>query len=196
MPKIPENLIPTNPVYEKFLKFLKSQRDVININQATPGAVYELGKGKLQILGPVRTNYDNLNDFSVVCRFELGNSSFFFGGDAQKAAELDLINSGQNLKSKVLKLNHHGSRTSNTKQFLKAVDAKIYVATVGRNNSYHHPHDVVLKRILNSKKKRNKHNKHNNNNETNNKLYRTDLNGSIVFTVDDDFIGARCEKGE
>lgn len=184
MPKIPDNLVPTNPVYEQFLSFLKENR-AIKVKEARVGEVYGLGRGKLQILGPLRQDYDNLNDFSVVCRFDVGSSSFLFAGDAQKAAEHDLIKSGQKLKANVFKLNHHGSRTSNTKRFLKAVGARIYIASVGRNNPYHHPHVRVLNRILKSNRRKNKNK---------NKIYRTDLNGSVVFRVDGESIKVNCER--
>lgn len=174
MPKIPSKLVPTNPIYEKFLNCLKQKK--IKVYEAKAGETYNLEKGKLEILGPLSENYGNLNDFSVITRFVVGNSSFLFGGDAQKAAEFDLLNSGQNLKSSVFKLNHHGSRTSNTKKFLKAVGAKIYVATVGKKNPYNHPHKKVLKYL--GKRK----------------LYRTDVNGSIVFKIENDFLKIETEK--
>lgn len=174
LPKIPKDLIPTNPIYEKFLRCLFSKN--INVVEAKAGKKIRLGKGELQILGPLRHDYDELNDFSVVARFVYDNCSFLLCGDAQKAAELDLLKSGQNLSADVFKLNHHGSKTSNTKKFLEAVGAKTYVATVGKHNSYGHPHKKVLK-LLDGKK-----------------LYRTDFDGTIFFRTDGKLIEIETEK--
>ena len=147
IPEIPKKLMPTNSIYKKFLKCLLDKSKKIKVIKATQGQKLSLRKGEIQILGPIKNNYDNLNDFSVVCKYVYGNCAFLFGGDAQKAAEHDLIQSKQNLKADVLKLNHHGSKTSNTVKFLKAVGAKIYVVEVGKNNSYGHPHKNVLKTL-------------------------------------------------
>ncbi len=174
LPKIMKDLIPTNPIYERFLRCLFSKN--INLIEAKSGKKIRLGRGELQILGPLRNDYDELNDFSVVTRFVYGSCSFLLCGDAQKDAEFDLLKSGQNLSADVFKLNHHGSKTSNTKKFLKAVGAKTYVATVGKHNSYGHPHKKVLK-SLNGKK-----------------LYRTDFDGTIFFRTDGKLIEIETEK--
>lgn len=166
IPEIPQKLTPTNPIYKKFLKRLNNMSKQTKIYKAIQGQKFDLEKGKIQILGPIRNDYDNLNDFSIVFKFIYGNCSFLFGGDAQRAAESDLIASKQNLKAEVLKLNHHGSKTSNTNKFLKTVGAKIYVIEVGKNNSYGHPHRNVLKTLKNAK------------------LFRTDFDGTIIFQTD------------
>lgn len=176
MPEIPSNLIPTNPIYKKFLNFLRDNSKHIKIIKAVKGQKFNLNKGNIQILGPVKSDYDNLNDFSVVCKFVCDKCAFLFGGDAQKAAENDLIASKQNLKADVLKLNHHGSKTSNTSKFLKAVGAKICVIEVGKNNSYRHPHKNVLKSLKGVK------------------LFRTDYDGTIVFLTDGKLIYFEKEK--
>ncbi len=148
----------------------------INVDKAKPGLIYKLNKGELQILGPCSDQFDNLNDFSVVCKFICGNHSFLFGGDAQKKAENELIKSGQNLKADVFKLNHHGSHTSNTEKFLKEVGATIYVIEVGKNNPYNHPNKNVLKRLKKSK------------------IFRTDRHGSIIFKTDGSLLEVETEK--
>ena len=97
----------------------------------------------------------------------------------EKKAEIDLLNSGQSFKADVFKLNHHGSSSSNRKNFLMAVNPKYVVASVGKDNPHRHPHGKVLNllRKLNIKN-----------------IYRTDFNGNIIFTTDGNNIDVKTSK--
>ena len=90
-----------------------------------------------------------------------GSKSFLFTGDAEKLSENEMLASGFNLNSDVLKVGHHGSETSTSDKFLKAVSPEFSVVSVGRN-SYGLPDESVIGRL-----------------EACSKLYRTDLNGSV-----------------
>ena len=179
MPYIPKNLIPTNATYKKFLKKIKEKN--ISVKKAQNKEVFDLGEGKLNIIGPVGQNYENLNNFSVGALFSHSGYSFLLCGDMEKSAEKDVLNSNQNIKADVFKLSHHGSFTSNTKQFLEAVKPKYCVAEVGLNNPYGHPHKKVLNSLLKSNIK---------------KIFRTDLNGTIVFASKDKKLFYKVEKGD
>ena len=175
IPDIPSKLIPTTNTYTNFLKLICEKN--VPVEKAEVGKSYKVGLGDLNILGPADKGYLNLNSWSVAVRYVYKNTSFLMCGDMEKDAEQDLINSKQDIKSDVFKLNHHGSKTSNTKEFLKAVAAKIYIIEVGSGNSYGHPSIEVIKRLGNSK------------------IYRTDLNGTIVVSTNGDELSIKSKKG-
>ena len=87
----------------------------------------------------------NVNNTSVVSRLVCGEKSFLFPGDIYKSAEMDLI--GFNIDSDVLKVSHHGSKTSSAPEFIEAVSPKIAVIQLGRDNSYGHPHRETLETL-------------------------------------------------
>jgi len=90
----------------------------------------------------------NINDTSVVCRMSFSDSSFLFTGDITSKTESELVKDGVVLRSKVLKVCHHGSKTSSSEDFLKAVSPDAAIIQVGRNN-YGHPSPEVLARLKN-----------------------------------------------
>lgn len=174
MPNIKESLAPTTKIYSDLLNTASAKN--INIIEAKKDLNFSLNEGTLKILGPVRQDYNELNSFSVPAKFECRGKSFLFCGDAQKDSEEDLIKSGQDLKSNVFKVNHHGSKTSNTYEFLNKVNADYYVIEVGKNNKYNLPNKEVLSRLSGKK------------------IYRTDQNGDIKMTVEEDKIKVTTQK--
>ncbi len=127
-----------------------------------------MGDAKFIILAPNSPNYDNLNNYSIVNKVSFGKTSFLFTGDAEGISENEIINKGFDVKADVLKVGHHGSDTSTTESFLKAVSPKYSIISCGKDNKYGHPDQIVLDRL-------NKHNI---------KVYRTDESGTIVITSD------------
>ena len=110
-------------------------------------------------------DYDNENDSSSVIYSKLNNHNFLFMGDAGAKVEEDLIQK-YNLKDiDVLKVGHHGSKTSSGKEFIDEIKPKYSIISVGNNNRYGHPNDSVLNNLANSK------------------IYRTDQDGSILFKI-------------
>ncbi len=84
------------------------------------------------------------NTGSIVGRLSYGNKSFLFTGDSPQGVEKYLaINKGRALRTTVLKLGHHGSRTSSTREFISAVDPDYAIISAGKNNTYGHPHKEV-----------------------------------------------------
>jgi len=146
--------------FRNFVKYLGNQGKSITV--PTPGTGFALGGADCRILA-VNTTSDT-NNTSIVLRLTYGNTSFLFTGDAEREVEQWLCDSGQTLKSTVLKVGHHGSYTSSSYQFIRAVAPEYAVISVGKDNSYGHPHDQVLSRLR----------------DADVELYRTDMHGDII----------------
>ena len=174
MPDLSEDIVPTSKTYTSMIKSLNDNN--VPVEKPIPGDTFDIGDLNIEILGPVN-KYENLNDNSVVAKITYKNTSFLFTGDAEKDSEADLISSGANLKSTVLKVGHHGSKTSSTQKFLSAISPKYAVISVGPDSN-NLPKDSTIERL----KK--------NNIET----YRTDKNGTVVFVSDGDNIDVFTEK--
>ena len=110
-------------------------------------------------------DYDNENDNSSVIYTELNNYKFLFMGDAGVEIEEDLIKKYNLQNIDVLKVGHHGSRTSSGEKFITEINPKYSVISVGKNNRYGHPNKEVLDTLNDSK------------------IYRTDQDGSIMFKI-------------
>lgn len=140
----------------------------LKITKPVPGDIYELGDASFQILAPNQDYGDDLNNWSVGLRLVYGDTAFLFTGDAEEAAEADILKTGLDLKADVLKAGHHGSRTSSSDPFLDCVSPSYAVIECGDGNTYGHPHQETMKRL----KKRGI------------QIYRTDTQGNIVATTD------------
>ena len=111
--------------------------------------------------------YDNENDNSNVIYTELNGYKFMFMGDASKSKDEDIIKKYKLAKIDFLKVGHHGSKTSSSKEFISKINPKYSIISVGRKNKYGHPNKEVL------------------NNLDNSKIYRTDQDGSIMLKIKD-----------
>ena len=120
----------------------------------------------------------DVNDTSIVLRIDYGQTSFLFTGDAERAAEQALLNSGANLGATVLKVGHHGSDTSTTYPFLREIMPTYAVVSVGKGNVYGHPTADTLSRLR----------------DADVKTYRTDLQGDIYCTSDGKKVTFRVTK--
>lgn len=134
----------TTKTFENFVKYLHAQGKSITI--PTAGEQFSLGEAQVTILGPTHSTEDSNNN-SIVLKVQFGATSFLFTGDAEREEEQDLLNSGANLQSTVLKVGHHGSDTSTSYPFLRAVAPQYAVISVGAGNSYGHPTEEVLSRL-------------------------------------------------
>ncbi|MCR4926272.1 MAG: MBL fold metallo-hydrolase [Clostridiales bacterium] len=175
MPEIKASLVPTTKKYENLL--LAISKSGANVIKAENGKSFELGNALLQIIAPIN-DYDDLNNYSVVARLSYGNNSFLFMGDAEKQAESDIIKSGADLRSNVIKIGHHGSSSSTSKELLEIVKPQLAIISCGENNSYGHPDkkvtDLLEKYSVSIK--------------------RTDKNGNIVITSDGKNIEVLTER--
>ena len=145
MPKLPQEMVPTTRVYRNLLTAISDKGK--KVQAAKPGASYDICEGGLlEILAPNR-NYDDLNSTSVVCRLTYGETAFLFTGDAEKESEEDILEAGFDVTADVYKAGHHGSSTSNSMAYLKAVSPQYAVISCGEGNDYGHPHKEVLERF-------------------------------------------------
>lgn len=119
---------------------------------------------------------NDINDSSIVLKMTYGDNSFLFTGDATSNVEEIILN--QDIKSDVLKVAHHGSSYSSTTEFLDKVDPKYAIISVGTNNSYNHPASITLQKLSNRDIK----------------VYRTDLDGTIIFTSDGTNLSVQTKK--
>jgi competence protein ComEC len=110
-----------------------------------------------------------VNNSSIVAKLVYNKFSMLLTGDAEKDSEGVILNryAGE-LKSNILKAGHHGSNTSSSSEFLKAVGAEAVIISLGVNNDYHHPHPSTLKKYVAAKLK----------------VYRTDIDGTVTITSD------------
>ena len=109
--------------------------------------------------------YDNENDNSNVIYTELNGYKFMFMGDASVTTEHEILSKYNLPDIDVLKIGHHGSKTSSSINFINEINPKYSVISVGKNNRYGHPNDGVLENLKDSK------------------IYRTDYDGSIMFKI-------------
>lgn len=131
--------------YKDLLESAKEQN--VKMMVPTVGDTYSLGTAVITVLAPVRAGYADTNNYSIVVRIDYGNTSFLFTGDAEIESEYDMMETGLNLKTDVLKVGHHGSDTSTSEGFIKEVSPVYAVVSVGKSNSYGHPSEQTLKRL-------------------------------------------------
>ncbi|MCI2057719.1 MAG: MBL fold metallo-hydrolase [Oscillibacter sp.] len=162
--------------FRSFAKYTAQQGLPITVPEA--GTEFTLGGATLRFLGPLRSDYGEVNDSSIVLRMTYGGTSFLFTGDAGEESEKDLLSSGQTLSSTVLKVGHHGSATATSYAFLRAVSPQYAVISVGAGNSYGHPDAAVLSRLR----------------DADAALYRTDLQGTITCVSDGKTVTVTPEK--
>lgn len=175
MPRLSKENTPTTVTYEKMLKAVKESG--ARVLAAVPGNVYSLDEAEFQIIAPFEQD-ENLNNMSVGIKLTYQGKSFLFTGDAEKAVEKQMMNSEYDLSADVFKLAHHGSSTSNSKAFLQAAAPDYAVISCGEDNSYGHPHREIVDLLY----------------DLDMYVYRTDRDGSVVFTVNNNELKVVTEK--
>lgn len=154
-----------------------SYRDVIQaldgknyrVTEPVAGDVYKLGDAEFTIVAPNSGDYgDNANNYSVGILLEHGGNKFLFTGDAEEEAEEDIAANGMDISADVLKIGHHGSRTSSSKEFMDAVSPEYAVISCGEDNEYGHPHAATLNTLRGMGVK----------------VFRTDEQGSLIAVSD------------
>lgn len=160
--------------YEEFKKIVNTKK--INVHIVDAGNKIRIDNGLyFYVLWPTSTNMisDNaINNNSLVCKLIYKNFSMLFTGDIEEIAEKAIlskyVNKQELLNANILKVAHHGSKTSSIKEFINAVSPKYAVIGVGKDNKFGHPSEKTLEN-LNDKKV---------------KVYRTDISGEIVIITD------------
>jgi competence protein ComEC len=160
-------------VYQEWCSLVEDRG--IEHNLACAGQEIDLGDGvKMEVLNPPASLWegtsDDVDNNGVVMKVTWGEVSFLFTADIRQDLEFELVGQRANLKSTVLKVAHHGGKTSTASQFLAAVDPEVAVICVGADNSFGHPGTEVLERLTDRLGK--------------DSVYRTDVDGTIEFTTD------------
>jgi beta-lactamase superfamily II metal-dependent hydrolase len=127
----------TTLVYERFLDgIITAQAEYVEVRR---GDIISIDGLNLDVLHPVAPTDSDLNENSLVLKFTYNQTTFLLMGDAEATAEASLLSSGLSLKADILKVGHHGSTSSSTQSFLKAVSPKLAIYSAGVNNQYNHP---------------------------------------------------------
>ena len=158
--------------YEKFLDIVSNKK--IKVYEVVSGNKIHIEKNLyIDILWPTNNQITTniLNNNAIVCNLHYKNFSMLFTEDIEKIAEIEILEkysrTTQFLKANILKVGHHGSKSSSISEFLNTVKPQIAVIGVGKNNKFGHPNSEVLQRLEN----------------INSKIFRTDLNGEITIEV-------------
>ena len=158
----PKNLvISTENTYEKYEVYAEKINNTQDI---------KIGKVILEILAPSKGQFGNSNHNAIVSQIKYGNFKFIFMADVDIEIERNLVSQGyfkENDYINILKVGHHGSDTSSSEIFLKAIKPKYCIISVGKDNKYGHPKQMVLDRLT----------------KYCGEIYRTDEDGGVEFRV-------------
>ena len=164
--------------YNQFKKALSSR---LVYKKIFKGNTRDIGGVSLQVLHPPKnplTAFTGHNNQSLAIQLTYGKTSFLLTGDIEALAEQEILSSSPNIRSQVLKSPHHGSHTSSSIDFLKAVSPEITVISVGRSNPYHLPSTQILERYT----------------QLGIKVYRTDIHGAVEITSDGHTLSIRTAR--
>ena len=156
--------------YERFKKLMIHKK--IRLIEVKKGDKIKIGRySEFKILFPTsRLLSENpLNNNSIVAQFNYNNFKMLFTGDIEKLAEQQILKTEKaEIRADILKVAHHGSKTSSIPEFIKAVRPRIALIGVGKNNTFGHPNQQTIKNLENIKCR----------------IYRTDLQGDIIIRID------------
>ena len=156
----------TTGVYEKFLDGIANAK--AEYIEAKRGDTLQAGSLSFQVLSPVSSASGDINNNSLVLRLVIGKVVFLLIGDSQTDAEASMITAQLPLNADILKVGHHGSRTSSSLAFLNQVKPAVAVYMAGVNNSYGHPHPETIASLK----------------TVGAQIYGTDINGTVSITTD------------
>lgn len=165
------NLEATTKVYEAMLDSIEESGASVKVIEAGDTFDFSVGSLKAKILGPVEID-DEPNDASIITKITYGKTDLLFMGDAETHSEELLLRKyimGE-LRADIIKLGHHGSNTSSSPEFLRAVSPNVAIISCGLDNKYGHPHSETLDTLEDQKIQ----------------YYRTDMQGSVICTITPD----------
>lgn len=175
MPNLTEENIPATRVYEALLAAVASSGAKVYAAQRYDS--YKYGDIEFTLYAPVSESEKELNNMSVVLRLVYGENSFLFTGDAESKVERVLLSENIILKSDVIKVGHHGSKTSSSKDFVYAVSPKYAICCCG-DGSQSHPASEITERWQSAGAE----------------FFRTDFSGTIVVISDGSNLTVQTEK--
>lgn len=144
--------------------------------QPRPGDSFQLGDATIDVIGPLNLRYEDANDLSLVLMVTYGDTRFLLTGDMEEVAERELVEAEVDLKADVLKVGHHGSSSSTSYRFLRAVAPTYGVISLAALNEYGHPHREPMSRLM----------------DADVTIYRTDKMYDIVAFSDGETISFTC----
>lgn len=157
------NVVATTKTYEEVIDAISAKK--LKVTSPKTGDKFTVGNAECEVMS-IRNDKDDYNNCSIVIKMDFNNVSYLFTGDAEEGVE----SSRKWPHIDVLKVGHHGSNTSSSKNFLEQIKPEVALISVGQGNTYGHPTQATLKRLSNIGAK----------------IYRTDENGTILL----------IEKGE
>lgn len=172
MPKVVTN----SNIYKNLLTTIKNEDKTIKKAFKDVNIIKD-EELNVSFLSPTKDEYSNINNYSAVLKITFGDNNFLFMGDAEIEVEKEL---SPLVRYDVLKVGHHGSDTSSSLDFIKSINPKYAIISVGKDNKYGHPDKNIIKKY-----------------EDNNiEIYRTDTNGTIKVIADGSSINIYKEKNE
>ena len=177
IPNIKEEHAQTN-WYKKLIKEIKDgdyQVEYVELD-----AIYSLGDAEIMVIGPISDPGNEKNNYSTVLKVSFGDNQIIFTGDAETPVEREILQSGQDIQAEILKVGHHGSDTSNSTEWLEAINPTYALISCGLGNKHEHPIEEVMQRFE----------------ERGIKVYRTDECGTVVVTITETDINFNCNPGD
>lgn len=159
--------VTTTKTYKNLLTAI--DRKGLSIHTAKAGVIIiDEPDLKAEFLAPNQEKYEDLNNYSAVVKLTYKNRGFLFTGDAEQLSEQEILKNGSDISCDVLKVGHHGSKTSTTTDFLSSAQPEIAVISCGKDNSYGHPHKQTLNKL----------------HKYGTTVYRTDELGTVILDCD------------
>ena len=169
MPNVPSEY----KSYHNVLKALNKKN--LELNNPINDEEYKLGESTLKIIYNGE-NEEDINNSSLIIKLTYKNKSFLFTGDTTKEVEDKILD--KEINSNLLKVSHHGSNDASSANFLVKVHPEYAIISVGKDNDYYHPHQVTLDKLE----------------RLGTKIYRTDLDGTIIVKSDGENINIETIK--
>ncbi len=160
------DVVTTSKTFEDMINAIED--NVFKVSIPSVGEEFNFGDLHFKVLHVGDENETDLNDSSIVLSLGYGKNKFLFMGDASSEVEEKILDRGFDIKSDVLKVGHHGSSYSSSVNFLNEVKAQYAIISVGKGNSYSHPHGQTITLL----------------NKVNSEIFRTDEDGTIVVSSD------------
>lgn len=166
----------SSTMYGDYIKRVRG--DLLKYSILQAGETLHSGNITIDVLNPLLPPAGSLNGDSIVLRLHAGDITVLFAGDMGQLGERRLMNAGTELKSRVIKIAHHGENDVCSGDFLKEVQPETAIISVSKINKFARPHPELLKRLEYAGVK----------------IYRTDRNGHIVFRIEDGTYLIRTEN--
>lgn len=165
-----------------FSKLLDAiEKENCEVEQGMGGLSYQCGDIFIELFSPVSEVYNDTNNYSIVSKVTAGGVSLMLSGDAEAYVEEQILDNylPYELDCDIMKSGHHGSSTSNSEDFMKAVSPEISVISCGEGNSYGHPHREHIKMLQ----------------DMDIEYYRTDRDGTVICVIENGEVSVFCTSG-